>query len=643
MQKFNEKEIIKMKQRFERRGVKQQYEEFREMLGIFGVGHAQFISLRLFKQIERGRGYIKFEDYLDYLTILTYGSEKQKAQMSFRFLDYQNKGSVLIKDVEQLCLDVILFWNFMTGSTSTPNQTEVKKLISLLDQQKTGVITMEQFCEGYQLISEELDWYEFFNEQSQKELNIHNPIYEHAKLDMQMNVLQDQIYNCMIQLKNSPKPDFDLNISKIAHIDYSFDGPLCLSIQQVSKNGDADPQDEISDLNRELSMMGIQTDFLDQLEDRLINMSKLFETEAQEVYVDRKAKKQNSTDKRRATVLNIARKGKSIYFGHVNWNLILNMMIGIRQSVKCTQTFEINLSPSHFEEKHLHDIMAQRIDFKIVYKFIDYAPQVFDRIRKLFNISQTSYLRSVGPENLLGNFIIGKLYSLSELSSSGKSGSFFYFTEDSKYMIKTISKNEFQLLRQILPKYYTHMCNNPLTLLSKIYGLHQIKMYKSKKKQKKLYLIVMQNLFETSLTIDVRYDLKGSTYDRQTRKKGKLIDKTVALKDLDFIDDNQKLNLGQQQKQLLLDQIMRDSHFLEQCNIIDYSLLIGVHERRSTKNIEQGLLSQNQQEIYFIGIIDILTEFNAYKKIENKFKSTFVDSNVSCIPPNAYKKLIQFQ
>lgn len=44
------------------------------------------------------------------------------------------------------------------------------------------------------------------------------------------------------------------------------------------------------------------------------------------------------------------------------------------------------------------------------------------------------YLCSVGPEKLLGNLILGKLSSLSELSSSGKSGSFFYFTDDSKYL-----------------------------------------------------------------------------------------------------------------------------------------------------------------------------------------------------------------
>jgi hypothetical protein len=33
---------------------------------------------------------------------------------------------------------------------------------------------------------------------------------------------------------------------------------------------------------------------------------------------------------------------------------------------------------------------------------------------------------------MLGNIVLGKLNSLSELGSTGKSGSFFYFTDDSK-------------------------------------------------------------------------------------------------------------------------------------------------------------------------------------------------------------------
>lgn len=39
-------------------------------------------------------------------------------------------------------------------------------------------------------------------------------------------------------------------------------------------------------------------------------------------------------------------------------------------------------------------------------------------------------------------------------------------------MIKTISEDEANLLRRILPKYYFHLKNNPNTLLSRIFGFH---------------------------------------------------------------------------------------------------------------------------------------------------------------------------
>lgn len=42
------------------------------------------------------------------------------------------------------------------------------------------------------------------------------------------------------------------------------------------------------------------------------------------------------------------------------------------------------------------------------------------------------YLRSIGPENLVGNLLMGNLSNLREKCSSGKSGSFFYYSHDGK-------------------------------------------------------------------------------------------------------------------------------------------------------------------------------------------------------------------
>jgi len=52
-------------------------------------------------------------------------------------------------------------------------------------------------------------------------------------------------------------------------------------------------------------------------------------------------------------------------------------------------------------------------------------------LRKLFNVDAADYMLSI-----CGND------ALRELSSPGKSGSFFYLTNDDRYMIKTIKKAE---------------------------------------------------------------------------------------------------------------------------------------------------------------------------------------------------------
>lgn len=124
-----------------------------------------------------------------------------------------------------------------------------------------------------------------------------------------------------------------------------------------------------------------------------------------------------------------------IYFGHENWNLVLNMIIGIRTSIKSLYSISDNVEVKdyEFDMKGHFELIQKRVagfDMRKASKFYDYAPSIFERIRKKFGISNEMYLRSIGPESLLGSIIMGNLASLTELMSSGKSGSFFYFTGD---------------------------------------------------------------------------------------------------------------------------------------------------------------------------------------------------------------------
>jgi 1-phosphatidylinositol-4-phosphate 5-kinase len=94
---------------------------------------------------------------------------------------------------------------------------------------------------------------------------------------------------------------------------------------------------------------------------------------------------------------------------------------------------------------------------------------------------------------------------------------------------------------------------------------------------------------------------------------------------------------------------------LRRCNIIDYSLLIGIATANHPIKRKQGfvvfseaddggMLSEDGDELYFMGIIDILTNYGARKKLEHLFKTSFhKKAEVSCAPPDYYaQRFLEF-
>ncbi|KAF8720997.1 hypothetical protein HU200_023408 [Digitaria exilis] len=66
--------------------------------------------------------------------------------------------------------------------------------------------------------------------------------------------------------------------------------------------------------------------------------------------------------------------------------------------------------------------------------------------------------------------------ALRELSSPGKSGSFFYLTSNDQYMIKTMKKSEVKIFLKMLRAYYNHVRAFENTLVTKFFGLHCVKL-----------------------------------------------------------------------------------------------------------------------------------------------------------------------
>ena len=95
-------------------------------------------------------------------------------------------------------------------------------------------------------------------------------------------------------------------------------------------------------------------------------------------------------------------------------------------------------------------------------------------------------------------------YVLSELYSPGKSGSLFYYSQDYRFIIKTIRESEHLFLRKILKYYHQHIQNNSNSLLVRFYGLHRVQLPMGKK----IYFVVMGNLFPNDRPMRSIYDLK---------------------------------------------------------------------------------------------------------------------------------------
>lgn len=263
--------------------------------------------------------------------------------------------------------------------------------------------------------------------------------------------------------------------------------------------------------------------------------------------------------------------GNLIGEGHVNYVLMYNMLTGIRVGVsRCQAKLKRALTPEDFCAAHKmsFDIMGNELtpSAKYDFKFKDYAPWVFRSLREdVFHLDPADYLLSLTAR-----------YILSELGSPGKSGSFFYFSRDYRFIIKTIRHAEHKFLLSILEKYYKHAQSNPHTLLSRFYGLHRVKLPRGRK----IHFVIMNNLFPPHRDIHETYDLKGSTVGREYPEEKARQNPRAVLKDLNWINRGKMLELGPEKRALLTEQIRRDAEFLKTINVMDYSLLVGIHNMR---------------------------------------------------------------
>ncbi|KAK4801425.1 hypothetical protein SAY86_021912 [Trapa natans] len=396
----------------------------------------------------------------------------------------------------------------------------------------------------------------------------------------------------------------------------------------------------------------------------------------------------------------LKKPGQTISKGHRNYDLMLNLQLGIRYSVGNNASSSRKLKLSDFDPKEKFWTRFPPEGSKLTpphqsveFRWKDYCPVVFRHLRKMFQVDPADYMLAICGDD-----------ALRELSSPGKSGSFFYLTQDDRFMIKTVKTSEVKVLIRMLPSYYDHVCHYENSLLTKFFGVHCVKPIGGQKTR----FIVMGNLFCSEYRIHRRFDLKGSSHGRTTEKPEREIDETTTLKDLDL---NFIFRLQRSWFREFIGQIERDCEFLESEGIMDYSLLVGLHFRDNSTCDKMGLSPfllrsgktdsyQNEKlmrgcrfleaelqdmdrvlaggkplirlgtnmparaervarrsdfdqychiapsrsgEIYevvlYFGIIDILQDYDISKKLEHAYKSLQADpTSISAVDPKHYSK-----
>eukprot|EP00756_Hemistasia_phaeocysticola_P055036 Hpha_TRINITY_DN30954_c0_g1::TRINITY_DN30954_c0_g1_i1::g.112237::m.112237/K00889/PIP5K; 1-phosphatidylinositol-4-phosphate 5-kinase len=245
----------------------------------------------------------------------------------------------------------------------------------------------------------------------------------------------------------------------------------------------------------------------------------------------------------------------------------------------------LDLNEGDFEMQREQEM--RRADDGRPFTFVDFAPLVFHSLRLANGVDTAVYraiFTSFDDEGMIEKF-----------SDGGRSGSFFYFTADREYIVKTVTREERRVLLGMLDDYLTHLVQNPDSLIVRFYGLHGLRMYRG---ARQFDFVVMENILLTRRRIDRVYDIKGSWVDRgggvmpsdqldvpssptqrvfayftqhEQDKHGK---SGKVLKDLDL---KEKIVLGPETRGQVLEQVRRDCEFFAKHGIMDYSLLVGCH------------------------------------------------------------------
>eukprot|EP00658_Telonema_sp_P-2_P059275 TRINITY_DN4808_c0_g1_i13.p1 TRINITY_DN4808_c0_g1~~TRINITY_DN4808_c0_g1_i13.p1 ORF type:complete len:344 (+),score=72.49 TRINITY_DN4808_c0_g1_i13:92-1123(+) len=284
--------------------------------------------------------------------------------------------------------------------------------------------------------------------------------------------------------------------------------------------------------------------------------------------------------------------------------------------------------------------------------FSDYAPATFKKLRKVCGMDEEHFQRALSCS---GEYRMKLTEGLSYCN--------FYFLDDPSFMLKEVHPAEADKMIEMLPAMLLHLSHNPNSVMVRCVGLYKLSWHTTQNgvsSTRDEWVLCMANLFSTNLRFHQKYDLKGSREGRcvtaEELQMGTQGDFT--LRDYAFEELESVIEIGPDMSSRFLEQLERDVQFLCSQNVMDYSLLVGVHHRENgaEENVQSsklaaeyahvksvfevengGIPSADGTKIYFVGLVDTLTSYTAKKGWETVFKSCLFDpAQISSVEPPVY-------
>jgi hypothetical protein len=208
---------------------------------------------------------------------------------------------------------------------------------------------------------------------------------------------------------------------------------------------------------------------------------------------------------------------------------------------------------------------------------VSHEEEKFGIIQAMDNISPADISKSLSVEDNRR-----KVFQAGE--GAGASGSFFFFSHDNRFIIKTMTPGERNRMLSMLDDYIAHIrVLKNKSLLARIYGIFTF----TTNRFSPMDVMIMQNTAHTGTGSEVlKFDLKGSTMNRYVKIPPHnanfwrtSLDCSKVLKDMNFQEingglDHALLSLSRTQHAHLEEVLKKDSQFLRDHKLMDYSLLL---------------------------------------------------------------------